>query len=98
MKIQRRLPKLFELLQKKDPEYAGRMDGLNRQRIFRALDVWMQTGKPFSSFHLQRSASLPEHMALFTLHRPRIEMLTCIILRTDQKLERGLQGDFKDIL
>src|SRR5690625_904761 len=34
MEKQRGLPKLFELLQKKDPEYAGRMDGLNRQRIF----------------------------------------------------------------
>src|SRR5690625_1331965 len=98
MEKQRGLPKLFELLQKKDPEYAGRMDGLNRQRIFRALDVWMQTGKPFSSFHLQRSASLPENMALFTLHRPRKELHKRINHRTDQMLEMGFIEEVKGIL
>ena len=98
MEKQGGLPKLFELLQKKDPEYAGRMDGLNRQRIFRALDVWMQTGKPFSSFHLQRSASLPENMTLFTLHRPRKELHKRINHRTDQMLEMGFIEEVKGIL
>ena len=42
---------LFAQLQEVDPEYAESMDGMNPQRIVRALDVWMQTGRPFSSFH-----------------------------------------------
>lgn len=45
------LDALYNDLLRVDPEYANKMDGMNRQRILRALDVWMQTGKPFSSFH-----------------------------------------------
>lgn len=42
---------LFTRLQTVDPEYAARIDPKNPRRLMRALDVWMQTGKPFSSFH-----------------------------------------------
>ena len=42
---------VYNKLKSVDPEYVKTMDGMNRQRIIRALDVWMQTGKPFSSFH-----------------------------------------------
>lgn len=98
MEKQKGLPELFELLRENDPEYAGKMDGLNRQRIFRALDVWMQTGKPFSSFHLQRSASLPENRALFTLKRPRKELHERISYRTEQMFEMGFIEEVKGIL
>src|SRR5690625_7093959 len=74
------------------------MDGLNRRLIFRALDVCMQTGKHFSSFHLKRSTNLPENMALFTLHRPRKERHKRINQRTDQMLEMGFIEEVKGIL
>lgn len=92
------LQKLFQLLLEKDPEYAKRMDGFNRQRIFRALDIWMQTGKPFSSFHRQASPELPPNMALFTLARPRKELHARISLRTERMIEIGFLKEVEEIL
>lgn len=65
------LPALFDRLRDVDPDYAARMDGLNRQRIVRALDVWMQTGHPFSSFHRQTAPTPPPDLAVFGIRQPR---------------------------
>lgn len=92
------LAALFRLLQEKDPEYAKRMDGLNRQRIFRALDIWMQTGKPFSGFHQQSAPQLPPNMALFTLERPRKELYERISYRTDRMFDMGFLNEVEVIL
>lgn len=98
MERQEGLIKLFQLLQENDPEYTKRMDGLNRQRIFRALDIWMQTGKPFSEFHQQGTPVLPLNMAVFTLHRPRKELYERISLRTEMMFEMGFLNEVEGIL
>lgn len=92
------LMKLFKLLQEKDPAYANKMDGLNRQRILRALDIWMQTGKPFSNFHHQKSPELPQNMAVFVLERPRPELHKRISLRTEKMFEMGFLNEVEGIL
>jgi len=92
------LMKLFQMLEEKDPDYASKMDGLNRQRILRALDIWMQTGKPFSSFHHQNEPVLPENMAAFVLKRPRKELYERISLRTEKMFEMGFLDEVEEIL
>lgn len=92
------LEKLYEKLKNKDPEYAKKMDGLNKQRIFRALDVWMQTGKPFSSFHTRDDATLPENMLFYALHYPRNILHQRISDRTDRMFEQGLVQETEHIL
>lgn len=92
------LEDLFEKLEKVDPEYAQKMDGLNRQRILRALDVWHQTGKPFSSFHSDNPVSLPENMFFFALNHPRKILHERISKRADQMLEEGLVEETKQLL
>lgn len=89
---------LFEKLESVDPIYAQKMDGLNRQRIIRALDVWHQTGKPFSSFHSDDPISLPENMLLLALNHPRKILHERISKRTDQMLEEGLVEETKRLL
>lgn len=44
-------PALHEELRRVDPVTAQRLAPLDSQRIQRALEVWMQTGRPLSSFH-----------------------------------------------
>ncbi|MDX1591989.1 MAG: tRNA (adenosine(37)-N6)-dimethylallyltransferase MiaA, partial [Balneolaceae bacterium] len=92
------LQSLYETLVEQDPEYAESMDGLNRQRIYRALDVWMQTGKPFSSFHTQDPVTLPENVHFFALHHPRKTLHQRISERTDTMLSEGLIEETKMIL
>lgn len=92
------LEHLYARLKEVDPEYATKMDGINRQRLFRALDVWMQTGKPFSSFHNRDAPSLPENMLFYALHHPRKVLHQRISDRTDQMFEQGLIEETRQIL
>lgn len=92
------LEHLFKQLKKVDPEYAKKMDGLNRQRIIRALDVWNQTGKPFSSFHSENPIKLPKEFQFYALHHPRKILHERISKRTDQMIEHGLIEEARKLL
>jgi tRNA dimethylallyltransferase len=52
-------PALHAELQRVDPATAGRLAPNDAQRIQRALEVWMSTGRPLSAFHV-RSAARPD--------------------------------------
>ena len=89
---------LFERLQDVDPEYASGMNDRNPRRIIRALDVWMQTGKPFSHFHEDKPFEQPEHMSVFATHWPRKMLHQRIEKRCDEMLENGLIEETKNLL
>lgn len=92
------LQKLFSELKVADPVYASGMVGLNRQRIIRAMDVWMQTGKPFSSFHSNNEILIPDDMVVYGLHRPRKQLHKRINERVDRMINAGLVDETKGIL
>lgn len=89
---------LFEQLKSVDPTYLTKMDGMNRQRIIRALDVWMQTGKAFSSFHQKEAISLPQNTLVFGLNHPREQLYDRINTRVDRMIELGLIEELTGIL
>lgn len=90
---------LYEKLLEVDPEYAQKMDGMNTQRIVRALDVWMQTGRPFSSFHSDDDTiTVPEDMIVFGLRRDRQNLYDRINRRVDQMFEQGFLKEVQSIL
>lgn len=95
---QKGLKHLFQELQKVDPDYAQKMDGFNRQRIIRALDVWTQTGKPFSSYHRDTPIDKPKDLIVFVLHWPRNELHKRISDRTDKMLREGFLDEVKQLL
>lgn len=89
---------LYEELKAIDPEYIPKMDGMNRQRIIRALDVWMQTGKPFSSFH-QNDQLAPDYSTLvFGLRHPRELLYSRINKRVETMIAEGLEREVSEIL
>ncbi|MCG8374252.1 MAG: tRNA (adenosine(37)-N6)-dimethylallyltransferase MiaA [Balneolales bacterium] len=89
---------LFRKLKEVDLEYTSRMDGMNRQRIIRALDVWMQTGKPFSSFHQAEELRPNAETMVFGLRRPRELVYDRINRRVDLMIEAGLVEETEVIL
>lgn len=89
---------LYGMLKEIDPEYIHKMDGMNTQRIIRALDVWMQTGKPFSSFHNQGEIQPDKDTIVFGLKWPREKLYDRINERVDEMIERGLIEEVKSIL
>ncbi|MGN8225385.1 tRNA (adenosine(37)-N6)-dimethylallyltransferase MiaA [Gracilimonas sp. BCB1] len=92
------LESLYEMLTEVDAEYAEKMDGMNRQRIIRALDVWMQTGKPFSSFHSNDEIHPDKDTVVFGLKWPRQKLYDRINERVDNMIEQGLVNEVKSIL
>lgn len=93
------LESLFAQLEQIDPEYAEAMDGMNPQRIVRALDVWMQTGKPFSSFHSDdETLELPPDTWVFGLHRDRQNLYNRINKRVDFMFKKGFLDEVRSIL
>lgn len=89
---------LYQKLKEKDPEYAKKMDGLNRQRIIRALDVINQTGMPFSSFHSDSPIRLPDNLIVFILEHPRHILHQKISERTENMIQNGLLDETRMIL
>lgn len=90
---------LYKKLQQVDPEYSQKMDGMNTQRIVRALDVWMQTGQPFSSFHSdENTITVPEDMLVFGLTRDRQMLYNRINRRVDRMFDQGFLEEVRSIL
>lgn len=90
---------LYEELLHVDPDYANDMDGMNTQRIIRALDVWKQTGKPFSSFHSNEGPVTPsEDTIVFGLKRDRQKLYHRINQRVDLMFEAGFLDEVQSIL
>ena len=89
---------LFEKLKQVDPDYVLKLDGMNRQRIIRALDVWMQTGKPFSSFHHEGGPQPDENTLVFGLQWDREKLYDRINQRVDIMIGQGLIKEVQTIL
>jgi tRNA dimethylallyltransferase len=89
---------VYNKLNSVDPEYVKTMDGMNRQRIIRALDVWMQTDKPFSSFHSNEEFELPDDTLVFGLQRDRQSLYDRINQRVDNMIDEGLADETQKIL
>ena len=89
---------LFKRLQEVDPQYATEMDGMNTQRIIRALDVWMQTGRPFSSFHTNDPITPPDDLLVIGLRRDRQKLYDRINKRVDLMFEEGFLDEVQSIL
>ncbi|MDZ7692423.1 MAG: tRNA (adenosine(37)-N6)-dimethylallyltransferase MiaA [Balneolaceae bacterium] len=89
---------LYAQLEDVDPDYAAKMDGMNTQRILRALDVWMQTEKPFSSFHSDNGFEISENTYVFGLKRERKKLYKRINERVDRMFEMGFLDEVKKLL
>ena len=89
---------VYEKLKSVDPVYIKTMDGMNRQRIIRALDVWMQTEKPFSSFHTNNEFKLPPNTIVFGLQRDRKNLYERINQRVETMIEHGLIAETQQVL
>lgn len=73
-----------------DPEYFAIVDQKNPQRLMRALEVCLSTGKPYSSFRRSKSVERPFRIIKIALERDREELYQRIDQRMDHMIEEGL--------
>lgn len=86
-------------LQRIDPASAARIAPTDRHRIERALEVWIASGRPISSWHAP-SPSAPERIASVKLGLapPRDELLERLDHRVEQMYEAGLVEETRALL
>lgn len=81
-----------------DPVYYSSVDLANPKRLIRAMEVCIQTGKPYSSF-LQTKTLVPDFQILMTgLNMPREELRNRISIRTEQMISGGLIEEVRSLL
>jgi len=73
-----------------DPESYKKIDLKNAKRILKALEVSLQTGKPYSSFLKGSKKERDFDIIKIGLQRDRTELYERINLRVDQMVEEGL--------
>ena len=82
---------LHERLRQVDPQAAARIHANNVRRVVRALEVYLLTGRPISSYHrLDRPPCAKYNVLAFGLNRPRTELYRRIDARVGAMMERGL--------
>ncbi len=85
-------------LQQLDPAYYQEVDKQNHQRIVRALEVCLSTGKPFSSFRKSEKVQRPFRMLKICIDRPREELYARIDARMDAMLAQGLVAEAQSLM
>jgi len=80
-----------------DPDSYFSIDIANRQRIVRALEVTIATGRTFSSFKSSPSKKRPFEIEKIGLTRPREELYERIDRRVDIMLESGLEEEARGL-
>lgn len=73
-----------------DPVSYEKIDLKNPKRILKALEVSIQTGKPYSSFLTQPKKQREFNIIKIGLQRDREELYERINIRVDQMVEEGL--------
>jgi len=73
-----------------DPEHYAKVDLRNHKRIMKAIEVSLQTGKPYSTFLTAKERKRPFEIEKILLNRPREELFDRINRRTTKMMEQGL--------
>jgi tRNA dimethylallyltransferase len=84
------LPALVKQLEELDPEFAQLIDRNNPQRVIRALEVCLSTGKPYSTFRQGGTKERPFRSIRIGLELDRATLYQRIDQRVDEMLAQGL--------
>lgn len=80
-----------------DPETYATIDPANGQRIVRALEVTIATGRKYSSFKTRPGKDRPFTIVKTGLLRPRPELYARIDARVDQMMAEGLLEEARSL-
>ena len=92
------LAELVEKLKEIDPQACEFVDLQNRQRVVRAVEVTLQTGKKFSEWRKNHKKERPFTIKKIGLTRDRDELYGRINRRVDIMMEQGLLKEVESLL
>lgn len=80
-----------------DPQFYNSNDLANHKRMMRALEVCLQTGKPYSEWLTQSSKKRDFEIQKYYLNRPREILFDRINRRVDKMMEEGLLEEARSL-
>ncbi|MBL0054120.1 MAG: tRNA (adenosine(37)-N6)-dimethylallyltransferase MiaA [Bacteroidetes bacterium] len=89
---------LQEEVKKADAKYYETVDTENPHRLIRALEVYMQTGKPFSDFRNGQNKNSAYDYQLCGITLPREQLYERINQRTDMMIAQGLENETRQVI
>ncbi len=89
---------LAEELRLKDPQTYSQIDTRNSQRVIRALEVCLVSGRPFSSFKTGQRQCRSFEIEKIGLTRPREELYSRINQRVLNMIDEGLVEEVRSLL
>lgn len=89
---------LHAQLQLLDPEYAAVVNPNDSKRMMRALEVSLQTGKPYSEHLHKKQVTRDFNIEKYYLNRPREELFDRINRRVDKMMADGLLEEARSLL
>lgn len=89
---------LANQLKELDPVSYEELDLSNGQRVIRALEVSLYTGKPFSSYKTRTFKERDFEIVKVGLERPREELYERINARVEQMMADGLEAEARSML
>ncbi|MBQ4206002.1 MAG: tRNA (adenosine(37)-N6)-dimethylallyltransferase MiaA, partial [Bacteroidales bacterium] len=84
-------------VEKVDPEYFQIVDKQNPRRLQRALEVFYQTGKPYSTFRQKNVAERDFDIIKLAILWDRDKLIERINKRVDMMMEQGLLDEVKSV-
>ncbi len=91
------LEALTAILKEKDPKYYDKVTLQNPQRVMRAVEVCLSSGKPFSSFLNKNKGKRPFNIIKIGLNADRQVIYDRINKRVDIMMENGLLAEAKKV-
>ncbi len=89
---------LQEQVKKLDPEYFSKVDVNNPNRLLRAIEVCIITGKTFSQLRLGKPQERSFRILKIVLNRERKELFDRIALRTDKMIADGMVDEVRSLI
>ncbi len=91
------LEALVAELQKQDPVYFEQVDRQNPQRVLRALEVCLQTGRPYSETRTGQTKQRPFRILKLGITMPRDVLYERINRRVDRMVADGLEQEARGL-
>ena len=104
--IRNRVSKMLEIdgiealqreVERVDPDYFQIVDKQNPRRLQRALEVYFQTGKPYSTFRQRKTVKRDFDIIKLAILWDRDKLIERINKRVDMMMEQGLLDEVKSV-
>lgn len=80
-----------------DPDYAAKVDRANTRRVMHALEITMQSGRPYSSFLGRKPVERGFKITKVMIDRPREQLFRLINARVDDMVAGGMENEARSV-